>query len=93
MRRRGRRPRRVVRPREIGIRLVLGAPRTAVRRVDAACAAEVTIHDYLSVESRCQACGAGFNPRCRHHDHLYFTVSQSCETVAITKPRSEEMSR
>jgi uncharacterized CHY-type Zn-finger protein len=42
-----------------------------------ACGLEMTIQDYLRGESRCQACGAGFNPRCCHHHHFYFAVSQS----------------
>ncbi len=42
-----------------------------------ACAVEMTIQDYLSGEARCPACGAGFNPRCRYHHHVYFDVSPS----------------
>ena len=37
-----------------------------------ACGAELTIQAYLQCESRCPACGAAFNPRCRTHHHFYF---------------------
>ena len=39
-----------------------------------ACGTELTIHEYMASESRCQACGAQFNPECRNHYHLYFQV-------------------
>ena len=35
------------------------------------CRAELPIAQYLEVE-RCPACGAGFNPGCALHRHLYF---------------------
>ena len=37
-----------------------------------ACGVEMTIREYLDCESRCPACGAGFNPGCRKHHHFYF---------------------
>jgi uncharacterized CHY-type Zn-finger protein len=37
-----------------------------------ACSVEMTIREYLECESRCPACGAGFNPGCRNHYHFYF---------------------
>lgn len=42
-----------------------------------ACGAELTIHQYMESESRCQACHAQFNPKCRNHYHLYFQVRQT----------------
>ncbi|WP_309081543.1 CHY zinc finger protein [Zhihengliuella sp.] len=35
------------------------------------CRAELTIADYLAIES-CPRCGADFNPGCRLHSSLYF---------------------
>jgi uncharacterized CHY-type Zn-finger protein len=37
-----------------------------------ACGLEMSIHEYLSCESRCPGCKAPFNPGCRNHHHLYF---------------------
>ena len=37
-----------------------------------ACGHELSISEYLACESRCTACGAGFNPGCHKHRHLYF---------------------
>ena len=37
-----------------------------------ACGHELTIADYLACDSRCPRCGAGFNPGCHKHRHLYF---------------------
>jgi uncharacterized CHY-type Zn-finger protein len=37
-----------------------------------ACKAELTINAYLACDSRCPRCGAGFNPGCAKHKHLYF---------------------
>jgi uncharacterized CHY-type Zn-finger protein len=37
-----------------------------------ACAAELTIRQYLESESRCPACGARFNPNCKNHFDFYF---------------------
>src|SRR5215469_4531207 len=36
------------------------------------CRTELSIHDYLTGEFRCVACGADFNPKCRNHHHYYF---------------------
>ena len=36
------------------------------------CGHQLTIAEYVGCESRCPACGAAFNPGCRHHWHLYF---------------------
>ena len=36
------------------------------------CGGELTIQRYLDSGDRCPACGAGFNPGCRLHHHLYF---------------------
>ena len=38
------------------------------------CGAELTIREYMECESRCPACGAGFNPGCRKHYQFYFEV-------------------
>ncbi|RFA18151.1 CHY zinc finger protein [Subtercola boreus] len=35
------------------------------------CGSELSISEYLGVDS-CPRCGAGFNPGCRLHSHLYF---------------------
>ena len=37
-----------------------------------ACGVELTIRQYKESESRCPACRAQFNPKCREHYHLYF---------------------
>lgn len=39
-----------------------------------ACGTELTIRQYLEAESRCQACQAHFNPKCRDHYHFYFQI-------------------
>ena len=39
-----------------------------------ACGVELTIRQYMESESRCPACRAQFNPKCREHYHLYFQV-------------------
>jgi uncharacterized CHY-type Zn-finger protein len=36
------------------------------------CGTELSIRAYLDCADACPACGAGFNPGCRHHHHLYF---------------------
>jgi uncharacterized CHY-type Zn-finger protein len=36
------------------------------------CGTELTVHEYLGAHDRCPHCGAGFNPGCRRHHHLYF---------------------
>jgi uncharacterized CHY-type Zn-finger protein len=37
-----------------------------------ACGAELSVRQYMACDNRCPACGAGFNPGCRTHYHLYF---------------------
>jgi uncharacterized CHY-type Zn-finger protein len=37
-----------------------------------ACGAETSVRQYLDWANQCPACGAPFNPGCRHHYHLYF---------------------
>jgi len=37
------------------------------------CGTELSIDAYLGSGNECPACGAGFNPGCCHHYHLYFT--------------------
>ena len=37
-----------------------------------ACGSELSIRQYLHCGNVCPACGAGFNPGCRNHYHLYF---------------------
>ena len=37
-----------------------------------ACRSELSVQAYLACENRCPSCGAGFNPGCRKHKHLYF---------------------
>lgn len=39
-----------------------------------ACGRELTIRDYLDCEDACPACGAAFNPGCRHHHRFYFAI-------------------
>jgi len=51
-----------------------------------ACGATLTILQYMQSDSRCPACRAQFNSRCRYHDHYYFHVPQVAE-------RSPELSR
>ena len=36
------------------------------------CKAEMSIHQYLSCESKCLNCCAPFNPKCKTHWNLYF---------------------
>lgn len=36
------------------------------------CGGELTVVEYLGCGDRCPRCGAGFNPGCRKHHHLYF---------------------
>jgi uncharacterized CHY-type Zn-finger protein len=38
------------------------------------CGETLSIRRYLDCENRCPACGAGFNPGCRLHHHLYFAA-------------------
>ena len=38
------------------------------------CGADLSIAEYMQCESRCPACGAGFNPGCRNHYHFYFEM-------------------
>lgn len=42
-----------------------------------ACEGELTIQAYLDGPAMCPACGAQFNPRCRHHHHFYFAVEET----------------
>jgi uncharacterized CHY-type Zn-finger protein len=37
-----------------------------------ACGTEMRARDYLDSGDVCPACGAGFNPGCHSHRHLYF---------------------
>jgi len=37
-----------------------------------ACKTELSVHQYMDCGNVCPACGAGFNPGCRNHYHLYF---------------------
>ena len=39
-----------------------------------ACGCELTVNEYLACDNRCQRCGAGFNPGCAKHKHLYFAT-------------------
>jgi uncharacterized CHY-type Zn-finger protein len=39
-----------------------------------ACGAELSVSQYLNCNSRCPRCGAGFNPGCQAHRHLYFAA-------------------
>ena len=39
-----------------------------------ACGGELTIAQYLDGPDACPACGAAFNPGCRHHHHFYFST-------------------
>jgi uncharacterized CHY-type Zn-finger protein len=38
------------------------------------CGTQLSIATYLACENRCPACGAGFNPACARHKHLYFAA-------------------
>ena len=44
-----------------------------------ACSAVITIRQYLESDSRCPACAAQFNPKCRGHYHFYFQLSHISE--------------
>lgn len=39
------------------------------------CGRRMRTHEYLAAES-CPSCGAGFNPGCRLHRHLYFSSTE-----------------
>src|SRR4051812_5416803 len=36
------------------------------------CGETLTISQYLTCDNSCPVCGAGFNPGCANHYHLYF---------------------
>lgn len=38
------------------------------------CRYELTIKEYLACHASCPHCGAGFNPGCHRHHHLYFEL-------------------
>ncbi|RPF53388.1 CHY zinc finger protein [Aquisalibacillus elongatus] len=38
------------------------------------CKHELTIHEYLNSSNECPVCQASFNPGCKLHHHLYFSV-------------------
>lgn len=38
------------------------------------CGSELSIDAYLGCDNSCPACGAGFNPGCRHHHPFYFAA-------------------
>jgi uncharacterized CHY-type Zn-finger protein len=38
------------------------------------CGTELSIQAYLACDNRCPSCGAGFNPGCHKHRHLYFAT-------------------
>jgi uncharacterized CHY-type Zn-finger protein len=40
------------------------------------CHTELTIADYLAGGFTCPSCGAGFNPGCALHHHLYFALDE-----------------
>jgi uncharacterized CHY-type Zn-finger protein len=42
-----------------------------------ACAAEITIQQYLDCGGECPCCKAPFNPGCRNHHHFYFESADS----------------
>jgi uncharacterized CHY-type Zn-finger protein len=37
-----------------------------------ACGEQLSIQEYFECGSQCPSCGAGFNPGCANHYHLYF---------------------
>lgn len=37
-----------------------------------ACKTELSVRHYMECNNICPSCGAGFNPGCRNHYHLYF---------------------
>jgi len=39
-----------------------------------ACGHQLTVSEYLDCNSTCPRCGAGFNPGCANHRHLYFEL-------------------
>jgi uncharacterized CHY-type Zn-finger protein len=39
-----------------------------------ACAAELTIQQYLGSSNQCPSCNANFNPACSNHHHFYFEI-------------------
>jgi uncharacterized CHY-type Zn-finger protein len=42
-----------------------------------ACGTELSIRAYLACASQCPVCGAGFNPGCYMHRHLYFATGEA----------------
>ena len=42
-----------------------------------ACRQELTVNAYLACGSHCPRCGAGFNPGCQKHHHLYFAAIEA----------------
>jgi uncharacterized CHY-type Zn-finger protein len=44
-----------------------------------ACGARLSIAAYVGGDHRCPACGAPFNPGCRHHHHHYFEAAPDSE--------------
>ncbi len=51
-----------------------------------ACGATLTILRYMQSDSRCPACRAQFNFRCRYHYHYYFDVPQVAERSPDLSP-------
>lgn len=46
------------------------------------CGRQLSVNEYLASDSRCPACGSGFNPGCKNHLHLYFEASRGVHTFA-----------
>ena len=46
------------------------------------CGGELTVAEYLACEDACPRCGAGFNPGCRRHRHLYFAPALDADGAA-----------
>ena len=43
------------------------------------CGHRLAIHAYLTSGNRCPQCGAGFNPGCARHHHLYFEMPRPAQ--------------
>lgn len=50
------------------------AERDAKAVLCGACGGEMSVRAYLDCADACPSCGAGFNPGCRTHRHLYFAI-------------------
>ena len=45
------------------------------------CKEELSVDEYLASSYKCPKCGAGFNPGCGLHAHIYFEVEPKCDVA------------